>query len=162
MEKLARRPVDWAVAPSANQVYVWDATNGKWTPDYVYVVYADNPITDTFDVLGTGGSSVFSVDNTGVVNISSTLNANGSTNLNGATTIAGTLAMSAANVIRTSTGSVQIGGTAARATTAGTKRLDLFDGTAPAGTLANGVSLYSAGGKLFAMDAGGTATQLTP
>lgn len=57
---------------------------------------------------------------------------------------------------------VQVGGSASRATTDGAKRIDLFDGTAPVGTLTNGVSLYSSGGKLFAMDAAGTATQLTP
>lgn len=56
----------------------------------------------------------------------------------------------------------KIAGTALRATTEGTNRIDIFDGTPPAGTLANGVSLYSASGKLWAMDAAGNATQLTP
>jgi hypothetical protein len=60
------------------------------------------------------------------------------------------------------TSSLQIGGTAARGTTAGTKRLDIFDGTAPVGTLANGISLYSTAGELRVMDAGGTATLLSP
>lgn len=57
---------------------------------------------------------------------------------------------------------LSVGGGAARGTTEGTNRIDIFDGTAPVGTLTNGVSLYSSGGKLFAMDAAGTATQLTP
>jgi hypothetical protein len=59
-------------------------------------------------------------------------------------------------------GSVQVGGTAARATTAGTNRLDIFDGTAPVGTLANGVSFYSTAGEARVMDAAGNATLLSP
>ena len=58
--------------------------------------------------------------------------------------------------------SVMIGGTAARATTAGTNRLDIFDGTAPVGTLANGVSFYSTAGEARVMDAAGNATLLSP
>ena len=57
---------------------------------------------------------------------------------------------------------LKIGGTAARATTAGTAQLVLFDGTAPAGTLANGVSFYSAAGEANVMDAAGNATLLSP
>jgi hypothetical protein len=64
---------------------------------------------------------------------------------------------------QTSSGnSVQVGGTAARATTAGTNRVDIFDGTAPVGTLANGVSFYSAAGEASVMDAAGNATLLSP
>jgi hypothetical protein len=64
---------------------------------------------------------------------------------------------------QTSSGnSVQVGGTAARATTAGTNRVDIFDGTAPVGTLANGVSFYSAAGEANVMDAAGNATLLSP
>jgi len=58
-------------------------------------------------------------------------------------------------------GNVKIAGTAARATTVGTKALHLFDGIAPAGTLANGISLYSTAGELRVMDSGGTATLLS-
>jgi hypothetical protein len=54
-------------------------------------------------------------------------------------------------------GNVLVGGTAARGTTVGTAHLDLFNGTAPAGTLTNGVSLYSASGDLKFMDAAGNA-----
>lgn len=53
-------------------------------------------------------------------------------------------------------GILKIGGTAIRATTEGTNRLDLFDSTAPAGTLASGVSLFSGSGKLKSADAAGT------
>jgi hypothetical protein len=56
-----------------------------------------------------------------------------------------------------SVGNVLVGGTAARGTTVGTKHLDLFDGTAPAGTLTNGVSLYSSSGDLRFMDSAGNA-----
>jgi hypothetical protein len=38
----------------------------------------------------------------------------------------------------------------------------LFDGTAPVGTLANGVSFYSASGEANVMDAAGNATLLSP
>ncbi len=58
--------------------------------------------------------------------------------------------------------SVMVGGTAARATTAGTNRVDIFDGTAPVGTLANGVSFYSTAGEARVMDAAGNATLLSP
>lgn len=60
------------------------------------------------------------------------------------------------------TSSLQIGGTAARGTTTSTKRIDIFNGTAPAGTLTNGVSLYSASGELTVMDSSGNATPLSP
>ena len=61
----------------------------------------------------------------------------------------------------TSVGNVKIAGTAARATTEGTNHLDIFDGTAPVGTLAAGISLYSTAGELRVMDSGGTATLLS-
>jgi len=57
---------------------------------------------------------------------------------------------------------LKIGAATERAGTRGTNVLDIFNGTAPTSTLANGVSLYSVAGKLYAMDAAGTATQLTP
>lgn len=61
------------------------------------------------------------------------------------------------------TGNVfKIAGTAVRATTEGTNHLDIFDGTAPAGTLANGISLYSTSGELRVMDSAGNATLLSP
>ena len=53
---------------------------------------------------------------------------------------------------------IKIGGTADRATTEQTNGLVLFNGTAPVGTLANGVTLYSTGGEFYAMDAAGNAT----
>ncbi len=62
----------------------------------------------------------------------------------------------------TTGGNIKLAGTAARATTEGVGAIDIFDGTAPVGTLANGVSIYSVAGKLWAKDAAGAATQLTP
>ncbi|MFA6251396.1 MAG: hypothetical protein WC603_02100 [Candidatus Paceibacterota bacterium] len=56
----------------------------------------------------------------------------------------------------------KIGGTAVRGTTEGTNHLDIFDGTAPVGTLTNGISLYSTAGELRVMDAAGNATLLSP
>jgi hypothetical protein len=54
-------------------------------------------------------------------------------------------------------GNFLVGGTAARGTTVGAAHLDLFNGTAPAGTLTNGVSLYSSSGDLKFMNAAGDA-----
>lgn len=58
---------------------------------------------------------------------------------------------------------MKIGGTADRAGTVGDNALHIFDGAAaPAGSLANGASLYSAAGELYTMDATGNATLQTP
>ena len=56
-----------------------------------------------------------------------------------------------------SVGNLLVGGSAARGTTVGAAHLDLFNGTAPAGTLTNGVSLYSDSGDLKFMNAAGDA-----
>ena len=72
----------------------------------------------------------------------------------------GILAFSTVGVERAridAVGNVLVGGTAARGTTVGTAHLDLFNGTAPAGTLTNGVSLYSSSGDLKFMNAAGDA-----
>jgi hypothetical protein len=60
----------------------------------------------------------------------------------------------------TSVGNFSLGGTANRGTTVGTNALQIFNGTAPAGTLTNGVSLYSSSGDLFFMDAAGLASKV--
>jgi hypothetical protein len=57
---------------------------------------------------------------------------------------------------------VKIGGSAERATTVGTNHLDIFNGTAPVGTLANGISIYSSSGEAYVMDAAGNATLFSP
>ncbi|MBP8292765.1 MAG: hypothetical protein KAX65_08325 [Caldilineaceae bacterium] len=55
------------------------------------------------------------------------------------------------------TGNMQVGGTANRGTTVSTRAVNIFDGTAPAGTLANGITLYSSGGEPYVMGAAGGA-----
>lgn len=57
---------------------------------------------------------------------------------------------------------VKLGGIAERSTTEGARHLDIFDGTAPVGTLANGISIYSAAGECYIMDAAGNATLQSP
>lgn len=54
-----------------------------------------------------------------------------------------------------SSGNALLGGTAARGTTVGSAHLDIFNGTAPVGTLTNGISLYSASGDFNFMDSSG-------
>jgi hypothetical protein len=61
-----------------------------------------------------------------------------------------------------SSGNLGLGGTAARATTAGSAIFNIFNGTAPVGTLANGISLYSSSGEAYVMDAAGNATLFSP
>ena len=62
----------------------------------------------------------------------------------------------------TSAKNLKIGGTVVRATTEGTNQLVIFNGTAPVGTLANGVSFYAASGEARVMDAAGNSTLLSP
>lgn len=60
-------------------------------------------------------------------------------------------------------GVVKIGATGdiVRTGLEGNPRLDIFDGTIPSGTLANGCSVYSSGGSLFSMNAAGVSMSLT-
>jgi hypothetical protein len=53
-------------------------------------------------------------------------------------------------------------GSVDRAGTVGTNALHIFNGTAPAGALVNGVSLYSEGGECKVLDAAGNSTTLSP
>jgi hypothetical protein len=70
---------------------------------------------------------------------------------------------SPSDLLHLTTGNLRIGAsTATRATTAGTNQVILFDGTAPVGTLTNGISLYSTAGELRVMDSTGNATLLSP
>jgi hypothetical protein len=55
-----------------------------------------------------------------------------------------------------------IGTWASRGTTAGTNAIQITDGTAPAGTLTNGISIYSTSGEGYMMDSAGNATLQTP
>jgi len=61
--------------------------------------------------------------------------------------------------------SVYVGATlpfALRSSAAGSNLLNIFNGTAPVGTLTNGCSIYSTSGELYTMDAAGNATLQTP
>lgn len=61
-----------------------------------------------------------------------------------------------------SSGNIIIGSsTAQRGTTVGSGALNIFNNTAPAGTLTNGVSFYSSSGNALVMDASGNAYKLT-
>ena len=53
-------------------------------------------------------------------------------------------------------------GSVDRATTVGTNSIAVFNGTAPAGALTNGISIYSNGGEAYMMDAVGNTTLQTP
>lgn len=68
----------------------------------------------------------------------------------------------AVRVTITDVGNIKIAGTATRTTTEGTNHLDIFDGTSPVGTLANGISVYSSGGECYIMDAAGNASIQSP
>ena len=57
---------------------------------------------------------------------------------------------------------LKVGGSAARATTAGTNQVVIYNGTAPVGTLANGCSFFSTAGEMRVMDAAGNWTQISP
>jgi hypothetical protein len=59
------------------------------------------------------------------------------------------------------TGNIKTGASSSRGTTEGTNQFVLFNGTAPAGTLSNGVSHYSSSGDAYAMNAAGKAQLLT-
>jgi len=59
-------------------------------------------------------------------------------------------------------GGLQLGGKALHGTTTGTSVLSIFNGTAPVGTLTNGISLYSTSGELYAIDAAGNTTLNSP
>lgn len=69
---------------------------------------------------------------------------------------------SAIKMTLTTGGDLKIGATTARGTTEATNALYLFNGTAPAGTLANGVTFYSAAGEANVADAAGNITLLSP
>jgi hypothetical protein len=61
-----------------------------------------------------------------------------------------------------SSGNLGLGGSATRSTTVGSAIFNIFNGTAPVGTLTNGISLYSSSGEAYVMDAAGNATLFSP
>lgn len=58
-------------------------------------------------------------------------------------------------------GKTKINGVATRSGTDGTG-IDIFNSTAPSGTLSNGITLYAASGELRVMDSAGNSTLLSP
>lgn len=69
------------------------------------------------------------------------------------------------NMVFNKNSCLKIGGgltPAARGTTEGTNKISIFNGTAPVGTLSNGIDLYATAGELRVMDSGGTASLLSP
>ena len=59
-----------------------------------------------------------------------------------------------------STETLNLGDSVNRSATTGEKVLNIFDGTPPSGTLTNGVSFYSSGGKPYVMDSSGNVQPL--
>lgn len=57
---------------------------------------------------------------------------------------------------------IKIGSNAVRSGTKPTNQIDIFNGTAPTGTLTNGATMYASGGEMFIMDAAGNATLQSP
>ena len=122
----------------------------------------------TSDVDGNGGVRINYGNASGAIDRFLTLNANGTTNaaigLNMVDSSTGSMTFSTrignalgVKATLTSGGNLLIGGTAVRGTTAGSAHLDLFNSAAPAGTLTNGISLYSDSGDLKFMNAAGDA-----
>jgi len=74
---------------------------------------------------------------------------------NAASGSAGAVASFTQAMTLTAVSNLQLGGTADRGTTVGTNAIQIFNGTAPAGTLTNGVSLYSSSGDLNFMNSAG-------
>uniref|UniRef100_A0A6M3KD59 Putative tail protein n=1 Tax=viral metagenome TaxID=1070528 RepID=A0A6M3KD59_9ZZZZ len=74
------------------------------------------------------------------------------------------LGISTGGTVRTewSVTGMKVGGTADCDGTAGTNVISIFNGTAPVGALANGISLYSNAGEFYALDAAGNATLNSP
>jgi hypothetical protein len=112
-------------------------------------------------VANTSGQLRFGVESsaggvlmTGSSAYASILTTVGSTNLQ--------LGVNTTKIVDISSVGISLGTYAGRSTTNPTNALNLFDGTAPVGTMTNGVSLYSASGELRVMDAAGNSTLLSP
>jgi hypothetical protein len=121
----------YAIPNGSSTAASWQATNNANPTNASKILIATNGSTDVQLVSGINGSGTY---------LPMTFYNNGSEKFRLDTA-----------------GNILLGGTAARATTVGAAHLDLFNGTAPAGTLTNGVSLYSASGDLNFMDAAGSA-----
>jgi lipopolysaccharide export system protein LptA len=131
----------------------------------VYEINGTSVLSATTLGSGVTGSSLTSVGTlSGGLNIatSQTYKINNTDVLSATTLGSGVTASSLTSVgtltsLTVNSGNLLVGGTGIRASTAGTALVNLFNGTAPAGTLTSGVSLYSASGDFNFMDAAGGA-----
>ena len=145
----------------------WDITTASFlgvfsvaSQDTVPQGITFKPDLSKFYVVGSTNDSVFqySTGDSSIDLTAKTIDINGTTNVIGPINFQDPAVFAVNNTDRMridSSGNVLVGGTAARATTVGAAHLDLFNGTAPAGTLANGVSIYSSSGDFNFMDAAG-------
>lgn len=117
--------------------------------------------TNKFTVAGATGNTVIAgtLGVAGVVSVTNSTDAGNSTV--GALVVTGGIGVGKSVKVATGFG-VSIGTVAVRSGSGPTNYIDLYDGSAPAGTLANGCTLYSSGGNLFAMNSAGVSKQLTP
>jgi hypothetical protein len=111
----------------------WTGGYGAAFPTWITGAYIRGIAAENFSLTGAGTDLVF-------------------------TTVAKTTITLSERMRISSQGNILIAGTAARGTTVGVGHLDLFNGTDPAGTLTNGISLYSSGGLFYSMNASGVRT----
>ena len=151
---------DWNVAAASNPtLYVHGAT----TPATEYVALSTDETDAHLNAVGANWS--VEIGGTPELTITATIVGLAGNTLSGGTGSAGDMTLQSTShatkgcvTIADGEQGIKIGGTADRATTEQTNGLVLFNGTAPVGTLANGVTLYSTGGEFYAMDAAGNAT----
>jgi len=143
--------------PDNNVVHIWNGTAGAVTaPTRAELVLEDNSHVGLALLCPDGDSAHIYFGDTSDSDIAD-ITYDHSNNRMGFRT------NTAVRMSITSAGNVQIGDTNVRGTTVGTNTLEIFNGTPPAGTLSNGVSLFSDGGELKSMDASGnTPTLLSP
>lgn len=142
-------------------------TNGTSTR----ILYNNSGVLGEYTVTGTGTTAVLSTSPTFTTSIidplviggtgttsTLTLRSTSGVGTTGADIIFQAGNNGATEIMRaTNAGNLLLGGTAARATTPGSAHLDIFNGTAPAGTLTNGISLYSSSGDFHFMTSAGDA-----
>jgi hypothetical protein len=141
---------DFSNATFANRVAFQTSTANSATT--VYAIPSGSSTTSGFiastDPAVTNGSEVRVVVTGTAATLTSSFRGSG-------TTLPLTFDVGGERMRLDTVGNVLIGGTAVRGTTVGAAHLDIFNGTAPAGTLSNGISLYSASGDFNFMDATG-------
>ena len=139
--------------------------------DYVVITSAATTAAPTITVAGDTDNIDLSLagKGTGYVRIDANMDMSdntlyGSAGANGNLLLASTYNATKGYVgIPTGHEGLKIGGTADRNATVGDNALHIFNGAAaPAGTLANGISIYSEAGECKVLDAAGNSTTLSP